>query len=117
MTISYASAVPDAPIFRVGMRQRNWLHFDEATGAVLDKLDGSRRAYRWLYRALHTLDFPVLTNLGAIRATLIILLCWCGVAFSFCRMNLAWRRVLLPSLLRIRLKARRIDTGVNGRND
>jgi hypothetical protein len=88
-----ASAVPDAPIYRLVCGD-DWFHIDGASGAVLEKLDASRRAYRWLFDALHTLDFPVLAARPAFRATLIVALCGLGFVFSLTAVVIAWRRLV-----------------------
>ena len=54
-----ATVMPAAPVFRV-VCGADWFDIDGASGALLEKLDPSRRAYRWLFGALHTLNFPVL---------------------------------------------------------
>jgi hypothetical protein len=93
-TDAYAAAasVPGAPVYRVACGEV-WLHIDGASGAVLDRLDASRRAYRWLYRALHTLDVPALTAHPALRSTLIVMLCGCGFLFSLTGCVIGWRRL------------------------
>ena len=48
-----APAMPNAPIYRLVCGD-DWFHIDGASGALLEKLDSSRRAYRWLFGALHT---------------------------------------------------------------
>jgi PepSY-associated TM region len=87
------STTPNAPVFRATCGDV-WFHIDGANGALLKKLDRSQRAYRWLYGALHTLDFPVLTARPALRATLIVVLCGCGLVFSLTGVVMAWRRLL-----------------------
>jgi hypothetical protein len=88
-----AAAVPDAPVFR-SVCGGVWLDFDGSSGTLLQRLDSSRRAYRWLYGALHTFDLPVLTARPALRATLIVTLCGCGFVFSLTGVFIAWRRLL-----------------------
>ena len=88
-----ATAMPDAPIFR-SVCGGVWLDFDGSSGTLLQRLDSSRRAYRWLYGALHTLDFPVLTARPTLRTTLIVALCGCGFIFSLTGVVIAWRRLL-----------------------
>jgi hypothetical protein len=86
-----ASTIPEAPVFRLTCGPE-WFDIDGASGALLEKLDASRRAYRWLFDALHTLDFPVLIARPALRTILIILLCSGGFVFSMTGVILAWRR-------------------------
>ena len=88
-----ASNTPGGPIFRV-VCEDDWFYIDASNGGLLEKLDSSRRAYRWLYGALHTLDFPVLAACPALRTTLIVALCSCGFIFSLTGVVIAWRRLL-----------------------
>jgi len=87
------SVMPAAPVFRV-VCGADWFHIDGASGALLEKLDASRRAYRWLFDALHTLNFPVFTARPALRTAVIVMLCGCGLAFSLTGVVIAWRRLL-----------------------
>src|SRR5262249_1584483 len=75
------ATMPDAPVYRLVCGEL-WYHIDPASGAALEKLDASRRAYRWFYSALHTLDFPALLAAPALRTLLIVALCMAGLAFS-----------------------------------
>lgn len=87
-----ASAMPDAPVYR-SVCGNVWFHIDGANGALLEKLDRSRRAYRWAYGALHTLDFPALIARPLLRTTLIVMLCGLGLAFSVTGVVIGWRRL------------------------
>ncbi|MGB7099118.1 MAG: PepSY domain-containing protein [Xanthobacteraceae bacterium] len=89
----FASTVPNAPAFRL-VCGSDWFHIDGASGALLEKLDSSRRTYRWLYRALHTLDFHALMARPMLRTSLIVTLCGFGLVFSFTGVVIAWRRLL-----------------------
>jgi hypothetical protein len=90
---SSSSVMPAAPIFRVVCGDA-WFHIDGASGVLLEKLDASRRIYRWLFGALHTLNFPILANRPALRAATIVVLCGIGFAFSLTGVVIAWRRLL-----------------------
>ena len=37
---------------------RTWVHIDPETGELLQFSNGALRTYRWLFNALHSLDFP-----------------------------------------------------------
>jgi hypothetical protein len=50
-----------------------------------------------LFRTLHTLDFPPLSNHPLLRSAAIIALCLCGLAFSLTGAILAWRRMTKQS--------------------
>ena len=91
---SIRSTLPSAPAYRVVCGD-SWFHIDGANGAILEKLDGSRRAYRWLYTALHTLDIPALVARPVLRTILIVILCGCGLVFSITAVIIAARRVKL----------------------
>lgn len=86
------SIVPGAPVYR--SRCGNlWFDIDGADGSVLQRLDASRRAYRWFYSALHTLDFPVLMAHPRLRDVLIVGLCALGLVFSVTGIVIGWRRL------------------------
>ena len=87
-----SSNLPGAPVYRV-MCGGTWLHIDSANGMLLQKLDASRRAYRWVYKGLHTLDFPALTARPALRTWLIVLLSIAGLASSITAIVIGWRRL------------------------
>ncbi|MGY3474985.1 PepSY domain-containing protein [Bradyrhizobium ottawaense] len=86
------SAIPGAPVYRLRCGDL-WFDIDGADGSVLQRLDASRRAYRWFYSALHTLDFPVLLAHPRLRDTLIVGLCALGLAFSVTGIAIGWRRL------------------------
>lgn len=86
------SIVPGAPVYRSRCGDL-WFDIDGADGSVLQRLDGSRRAYRWAYSALHTLDFPVLMSHPRLRDTLIVGLCALGLVFSITGVVIGWRRL------------------------
>jgi hypothetical protein len=86
------SSMPGAPVYRLVCGE-TWFHVDGANGAMLEKLDPSRRAYRWLYAALHTLDFPGLLARPQLRTIIVVLLCALGLAFSLTGVVIGWRRL------------------------
>ncbi|HUC49585.1 MAG TPA: PepSY domain-containing protein [Xanthobacteraceae bacterium] len=90
-----APTTAGAPVYRLAC-DNDWFYIDASDGALLAKLDSSRRAYRWLFEGLHTLDFPALTARPEARRFLIILLCTAGFAFSVTGMMIAYRRVTSP---------------------
>jgi PepSY-associated TM region len=87
-----SASVPDAPVYR-SVCGDVWFQIDGASGAVMERLDGSRRAYRWAYTALHTLDFPILLAHPLLRSGLIVLLCAIGFVFSVTGAVIGWRRL------------------------
>ncbi|WP_025035289.1 PepSY domain-containing protein [Bradyrhizobium sp. DOA9] len=86
------SALPGAPVYRTTCGDL-WFDVDAANGKVLQRLDPSRRAYRWLYSALHTLDFPILQAHARMRDALIVGLCTLGLVFSVTGIVIGWRRL------------------------
>jgi hypothetical protein len=88
------SRSPGAPVYR-SVCGDVWFHVDGGTGAMLERLDSSRRSYRWLYSGLHTLDFPVLLDHPLLRSVLIVTLCALGFVFSVTGAVIGWRRLRL----------------------
>ncbi|MCP3443018.1 PepSY domain-containing protein [Bradyrhizobium sp. CCGUVB14] len=86
------SIVPGAPIYRSRCGDL-WFDIDGADGSVLQRLDASRRAYRWAYTALHTFDFPVVMAHPRLRDVLIVGLCALGLVFSVTGVVIGWRRL------------------------
>lgn len=86
------SVLEGAPVYRARCGEL-WLDIDGADGSVLQRLDASRRAYRWLYSALHTLDFPALMAHPRLRDVLIVGLCALGLMFSVTGIVIGWRRL------------------------
>jgi hypothetical protein len=87
-----ASIIENAPVYRI-ICGNVWYDIDAANGALSQKTDPSRRAYRWLYQALHTLDFPTLTARPMLRTVLIVSLCAMGLVFSLTGIVIGWRRL------------------------
>jgi hypothetical protein len=88
----YATAAnrSEEPAFRV-ICGDVWFVIDGANGAIRSKLDQSQRAYRWLFNALHRLDFTVLASHPALLTELIVSHC---AAVSFSASPGSWRRIL-----------------------
>ncbi len=88
------SPTPAAPVFR-SVCGDDWFDVDGANGALVEKLDSSRRAYRWLFTALHTFDFPALAAHQRLRTAIVVALCGVGLVFSLTGVAIGWRRLLL----------------------
>ena len=56
-------------------------------------MDTSRRAYAWVYYALHTLNFPGLLGHDTARANLALILLMIGLTFSGTGAVLGYRRL------------------------
>ena len=87
-----ARSVPAAPVYRLECGEV-WFQVDSADGRVLEKLDRSRRMYRWAYSALHTFDVPELTVRPKLRSALVVVLCALGFGFSVTAVVIGWRRL------------------------
>lgn len=86
------SVAAGAPVYRI-ICGETWFHIDGADGRIIEKLDASRRSYRWAYQALHTLDFPGLAQRETLRTVLVIVLCMAGLTFSMTGAVIGWRRL------------------------
>lgn len=87
------SSMAGAPAYRT-ICGDVWFDIDGANGAVIERLESSRRAYRWAYTALHTLNVPILINHPTLRSVVIVSLCLIGFFFSVTGMVIGWRRLL-----------------------
>ncbi|KYH00397.1 PepSY domain-containing protein [Bradyrhizobium sp. DOA1] len=87
------STMPGAPVYRMHCDGGLWFDIDGADGRVLQRLDASRRAYRWAYSALHTFDVPALMARPFLRDVLIVGLCTLGLVFSITGIVIGWRRL------------------------
>lgn len=87
-----SSVQPGGPVYRTRCGDV-WFDIDGASGVTLQRLDRSRRAYRWLYGALHTLDLPILLKHPHARSILIVGLCALGFLFSLTGIVIGWRRL------------------------
>jgi hypothetical protein len=88
------SSIPSAPIYR-SVCGDVWFHIDGANGAVVERLDSSRRAYRWAYHGLHTLNVPIFVDHPNLRRVLVVSLCLVGFVFSTTGVVIGWRRLRL----------------------
>jgi hypothetical protein len=79
--------------FDVGDPHPLRIYADSVTGRVLVVMDTSRRAYAWVYYALHTLNFPGLLEHDTARAALALILLLIGLTFSGTGAVLGYRRL------------------------
>jgi uncharacterized iron-regulated membrane protein len=82
---------------------RSWLYVDPRTGLLVGQSNDGRRAYRWLFSALHSFDLPILIENRLIRDGLMILLSLAGLIISVSGVIVGWR------YLRRRPPARKAD--------
>ena len=83
------------PVLRAGFDDdaRTWFHIDPTTGELLGRTDDSRRTYRWLFNALHNLDFPLLLRYRPAWDVVMWLLLLPGLIVSVSGIVIGWRRV------------------------
>ncbi|MGJ5179763.1 PepSY domain-containing protein [Bradyrhizobium oligotrophicum] len=68
-----------------------WFHISPVTGDVLGRTDGSRRTYRWLFNALHSLDFRLLLAHRPAWDVVVIVLSLLGGIVSVSGVVAGWR--------------------------
>jgi hypothetical protein len=92
------------PVLRVrfGDPVATWFHLDASTGELLGSMDGSRRAYRWLFNALHSLDVAPLFDRRPLWDAVVILLSGLGFAASATGAVIGWRRLRRAVRRRVR---------------
>ncbi|WP_338026633.1 hypothetical protein [Bradyrhizobium acaciae] len=90
----------ELPVLRIGFDDpaHTWLHISPVTGDILDRSDDSRRSYRWLFNALHSLDFPLLLSLWPVRDVVVWLLSAIGTIVSISGIVIGWRRLRRPKV-------------------
>jgi uncharacterized iron-regulated membrane protein len=83
------------PVLRVGFDDaaESWFHIDPRNGDILSRADNSRRAYRWLYSGLHSLDFPLLLRYRPAWDIVTVLLSLIGLVVSISGIVIGWRRL------------------------
>jgi uncharacterized iron-regulated membrane protein len=83
------------PVLRVGFDDaaESWFHIDPRNGDVLGRLDNSRRTYRWLFNALHSLDLPLLLRHRPAWDIVTVLLSLIGMIVSTSGVVIGWRRL------------------------
>lgn len=83
------------PILRLkfGDPAQTWLHIDPATGALLGQIGSGGRNYRWLFNALHSLDFPWLLIWPPLRHIVVWFLSGGGLLISVSGIVIGWRRL------------------------
>ncbi|MFC3443664.1 hypothetical protein ACFOKF_21125 [Sphingobium rhizovicinum] len=84
------------PILRLKFADpaQTWLHIDPATGALLGQTGSGARSYRWLFNALHSLDFPWLLIWPPLRHILVWLLSTGGLLIAISGIVIGWRRLM-----------------------
>lgn len=70
---------------------QTWIHVSPVTGDVLGHVDTSRRTYRWMFNALHSLDFQLLLKYRPAWDIVVILLSILGTIVSVSGVVVGWR--------------------------
>jgi uncharacterized iron-regulated membrane protein len=74
-----------------------WLYIDPMSGALIERQDRTRRAYRWFYTLLHTWDWPWLTARYWVWTGWMWLWSLAGLVLSISGVVLGWRRLRRPA--------------------
>ncbi|WP_315834340.1 PepSY domain-containing protein [Bradyrhizobium prioriisuperbiae] len=84
------------PALRVGFDDdaHTWFHIDPRTGDILGRTDDSRRTYRWLFNALHSLDFALLLQYRPAWDAVVWLLSLIGLITSVSGIVIGWRHLV-----------------------
>jgi uncharacterized iron-regulated membrane protein len=85
----------ELPVLRAGFDDEGttWFHISPHTGDVLGRVDGSRRTYRWLFNALHSLDFQLLLKYRPAWDIVVVVLSILGTIVSVSGVVVGWRRL------------------------
>lgn len=70
---------------------QTWFHISPVTGDILGRIDSSRRTYRWLFNALHSLDFQLLLKYRPAWDIVVWLLSILGTIVSVSGVVIGWR--------------------------
>jgi uncharacterized iron-regulated membrane protein len=83
------------PVLRAGFDDttQSWFYIDPCNGDILGRIDNSRRTYRWLFNALHSLDFPLLLRYRPSWDIVTLLLSLIGLIVSTSGIVIGWRRL------------------------
>jgi uncharacterized iron-regulated membrane protein len=84
------------PVYRVIANdpESTRYYIDPTSGALLERADSNRRWHRWLFGAIHRLDFAVWVRVRPVWDIILIVLMLGGIAISATGVYLALRRVL-----------------------
>src|SRR5262245_5096791 len=74
--------------------QQTWLYCDPLVGAIVHKEEKLSRIERWLYKGLHSLDFPFLYQSRPAWDITVIFLSLGGCFLSITAVWLTWRRTM-----------------------
>jgi hypothetical protein len=80
-------------VIAVGGENRLQVYVDPVSGRIVTVMDPSRRAYAWVYYALHTFKFPGLASHPVLRDLVVLVPLALGFAFSLTGVIVAILRV------------------------
>lgn len=89
---------------------KSWFYIDLATGELINRQTQHSRTMRWLYKGLHSLDFPVLINNRPLWDAVVIVLNTLGFIFSVSTIVIAWRYLRNPKKRRLKFFKKRRQT-------
>ena len=83
------------PIYRAKFNddEGTWYHINSQTGEVINRLTKISRVQRWVYSALHNLDFSWLLSRPPLWYSVLTALSMIGLLFSITGIIIAWRRL------------------------
>ncbi|QDO98176.1 PepSY domain-containing protein [Ferrovibrio terrae] len=83
------------PVLRIGFDDPDgtWFHIDPQSGEILNRMDDSRRSYRWLFNALHSFDFRILLSWRPAWDILLWGMSIIGFAASISGVVIGWRHL------------------------
>ncbi len=86
---------PPLPVLRVRFDdpEETWLYLDPAQGRIVRKEERLTRLNRWLYRGLHSLDFPGFYASRPLWDVVVIVLSLGGLALAGTTLLPGWKRV------------------------
>ncbi|WP_421683043.1 PepSY domain-containing protein [Stutzerimonas urumqiensis] len=84
------------PVMRVRFDDpaATWVHLDPHTGALIEQSDSRRRAVRWVFKLLHSWDWPPLLDKPLLRDALLMLFSLGALAVSLTGVVIGWRRLV-----------------------
>lgn len=100
---------PSLPALRVKFDDddKSWFYIDLTTGELSSRQTKNSRTMRWLYKGLHSLDFPFLINNRPLWDVVVITLNLLGFIFSVSAIIIAWRYLRDPKKRKIKLFKKR----------
>jgi len=87
-----AEGMPESAVqYRLG--EGIWVYVDTATGGIVTVMNASRASYAWIYYALHTFNFPGLSDRPLLRKIVVLLPLLFGFLFSITGVVIGYQRL------------------------